>query len=98
MIGSAALPQIYQAYREGQEDQLAALGLIVNAVVLWNTRYLDAIVADLRGKGVPVRESDVARLAPLGHAHLNCLGRYSFPPAPVGAALRGLRDPAVIDD
>lgn len=26
--------QIYQAYREGQEDQLAALGLVVNAVVL----------------------------------------------------------------
>ena len=36
--------QIRQAYREGQEDQLAALGLVLNAVVLWNTRYLDAIV------------------------------------------------------
>jgi hypothetical protein len=29
--------QIRQAYREGQEDQLAALGLVLNAVVLWNT-------------------------------------------------------------
>jgi hypothetical protein len=34
--------QIRQAYREGQEDQLAALGLVLNAVVLWNTRYLNA--------------------------------------------------------
>jgi len=34
------------------EDQLAALGLVLNAVVLWNTRYLDAIVEDLRGKGL----------------------------------------------
>jgi TnpA family transposase len=33
--------QIRQAYREGQEDQLAALGLVLNAVVLWNTRYLE---------------------------------------------------------
>jgi len=90
--------QIYQPYREGQEDQLAALGLVLNAVVLWNTRYLDAIIEDLRGKSVPVRDEDVARLSPLGHAHLNCLGRYSFPPAPVGAELRRLRDPAAIDD
>lgn len=35
--------QIHQLYREGQ-DQLAALGLVLNAVVLWNTRYLDVIV------------------------------------------------------
>lgn len=27
--------QIRQAYRDGQEDQLAALGLVLNAVVLW---------------------------------------------------------------
>ncbi len=70
--------QIRQPYREGQEDQLAALGLVLNAVVLWNTRYLDAIVTDLRTKSVPVRDEDVARLSPLGHAHLNCLGRYAF--------------------
>ncbi|MEV7968167.1 hypothetical protein AB0O34_19585 [Sphaerisporangium sp. NPDC088356] len=31
-----------QPYREGHEDQLAALGLVVNAVALWNTRYLSA--------------------------------------------------------
>jgi TnpA family transposase len=24
-------------YREGQEDQLGALGLVVNMIVLWNT-------------------------------------------------------------
>ena len=45
--------QIRQAYREGQEDQLAALGLVLNAVVLWNTRYLDAIVEHLRGAASP---------------------------------------------
>ncbi len=89
--------QIRQPYREGQEDQLAALGLVLNAVVLWNTRYLDAIVEDLRAKGVPVREEDVARLSPLGHAHLNCLGRYAFTTRAV-AGLRPLRDPATRDD
>ncbi len=88
--------QIRQAYREGQEDQLAALGLVLNAVVLWNTRYLDAIVESLRGSGQPVRDEAAARLSPLGHAHLNCLGRYAFTTQPP-AELRPLRDPNARD-
>ena len=56
--------QIRQAYREGQEDQLAALGLVLNAVVPWNTRYLDAIVESLRGSGQPVRDEAAARAVP----------------------------------
>ena len=88
--------QIRQAYREGQEDQLAALGLVLNAVVLRNTRYLDAIVEHLRGSGQPVHDEDVARLSPLGHAHLNCLGRYAFTTQPA-AELRPLRDPNARD-
>jgi TnpA family transposase len=40
--------QLRQAYREGQEDQLGALGLVLNAVVLWNTRYMDAAIRDRR--------------------------------------------------
>ena len=30
--------ELCQRYREGMEDQLGALGLVVNALVLWNTR------------------------------------------------------------
>lgn len=40
--------QLRQRYREGQEDQLGALGLVLNAVVLWTTRYMDAALAHLR--------------------------------------------------
>lgn len=32
--------KLRQLYRGGMEDQLGALGLVVNTVVLWNTRYL----------------------------------------------------------
>jgi len=85
--------QLHQPYREGQEDQLGALGILVNAITLWNTRYLDAAVEQLRATGYPVREEDVARLSPLGHAHLNELGRYRFPALPPDAGLRPLRDP-----
>ena len=36
--------ELRQRYREGQEDQLGALGLVVNLIVLWNTIYMDAAV------------------------------------------------------
>ncbi len=84
--------QLRQAYREGQEDQLSALGLVLNAVVLWNTRYMDAALAHLRDSGHPVRDEDAARLSPLGDSHLNLVGRYSFRSATV-PGLRPLRQP-----
>jgi TnpA family transposase len=31
--------ELHQSYREGQEDQLGALGLVLNMIVLWNTIY-----------------------------------------------------------
>jgi hypothetical protein len=34
--------ELYQRYHEGTEDQLGALGLILNCIVLWNTRYMNA--------------------------------------------------------
>ena len=37
--------------KEGQEDQLGALGLVVNAIVLWNTRYMDAVLSKLQADG-----------------------------------------------
>ncbi len=86
-----------QPYREGQEDQLGALGIVLNAATLWNTRYLDAAIADLGKRGHPVREQDAVRLSPLGHAHLNELGRYRFPVLDPGAGLRPLRDPNIDD-
>lgn len=83
--------QIYQRYREGQEDQLGALGLVLNAVVLWNTRYTDAAMTALRQGGQEICETDVARLSPLGDQHINMLGRYAFT-APTPNGLRPLRD------
>jgi TnpA family transposase len=70
--------EIRKAYREGQEDQLNALGLVTNAVVLWNTLYLQAALEHLQAKGVEIHPNDRARLSPLQYKHINMLGRYSF--------------------
>ena len=61
--------ELRQRYRQGQEDQLGALGLIVNVIVLWNTIYIDAALAQLRKEGFQVRDEDVARLSPLSRLH-----------------------------
>lgn len=70
--------EIRKAYREGQEDQLSALGLVTNAVVLWNTIYLQAALEHLQSEGMEINPEDSARLSPLQHKHINVLGRYSF--------------------
>jgi hypothetical protein len=76
------------------EDQLGALGLVLNAIVLWTTRYIDGAVAQLQAEGHEIREEDIARLSPLKHRNLNLLGRYSFTASvPAAGALRPLRDP-----
>ncbi len=90
--------ELRQPYREGQEDQLGMLGLALNATVLWRTRYTDACLTQLRQQGHPVLEDDAARLSPLGDAHLNVLGRYTFTESATEAALRPLRDPHAPDD
>lgn len=70
--------ELRQRYREGQEDQLGALGLVVNIIILWNTIYMDAALEQLRQEGYPVNSEDVARLSPLVFEHINLLGRYAF--------------------
>lgn len=92
--------ELRQRYREGQKDQLGALGLVVNIIALWNTLYMEAALAQLRKEGYPVRDEDVARLSPLIYDHINLLGRYSFtvPESVSRGELRPLRNPAEQDD
>ena len=56
---------------------------------------MDAVVRELRAEGYEVKTEDVARLSPLGHKHVNMLGRYAFtlPEAVARGELRPLRDP-----
>ena len=90
---------IHQAYRDGMEDQLGSLGLVLNAVVLWNTRYMEAALDHLRATGFDVREEDVRRLTPLIWEHIELHGRYAFPEDQLPAGtLRALRDPTAPEE
>ncbi len=90
--------QLYQRYQDGMEDQIGALGLVLNAMVLFTTRYMDAAVTRLRADGFDVRDEDVARLSPFVRHHINVLGRYSFQLPDLPGGLRPLRDKHAADD
>lgn len=70
--------EIRKRYKEGQENQLGALGLVTNAVVLWNTIYMQKSLNFLKTKNVKIKEDDLKRLSPLVYKHINMLGHYSF--------------------
>jgi TnpA family transposase len=91
--------ELRQHYREGQEDQLAALGLVLNMIVLWNTRYTQRVLEELEATGQEVRAEDVDRLSPLGFDHITILGRYHFvvPESVRRGEVRPLRTPLATD-
>jgi Tn3 transposase DDE domain len=88
-----------QPYREGQEEQLGALGLVVNCIVLDNTIYTQRIIEQLRAEGHQSSDEDIRRLSPLISEHITLVGRY--PIASAEAILRGdyrpLKDAALSD-
>jgi hypothetical protein len=87
--------ELRRAYREGQEDQLDTLGLVLNAVALWNTRYMGLALDELQTMGMRIDPEDIERLSPLLHHHIHLDGRYTFalPEAVSRGHLRPLRDP-----
>ena len=83
--------QLRQHYQAGQENQLGALGLMVNVIVLWQTVYIQAALDHLAANGYVPDRADVARLTPLGHPTINLQGRYRTTSRAPSGGLRPLR-------
>jgi TnpA family transposase len=90
--------ELYQHYYKGMEDQLGALGLVLNCVVLWTTFYMNAALDRLRSLDYSVSDDDVARLSPFVRHHVNMQGKYSFALPEFPGGRRALRDPDAPDD
>lgn len=70
--------ELYQSTREGQEDQLYALSLVTNCIIIWNTIYIESAVKAMEKEGIKVDYEDKRRLSPFGYEHINIVGHYSF--------------------
>jgi hypothetical protein len=66
---------------------------VVAAIVLWNTVYLERVVALLRRRGQAVADELLAHLSPLGWEHINLTGDYVWYPksSPQRGQFRPLR-------
>jgi TnpA family transposase len=87
------LGQIRDRAYESQQHRARGLNLLVAAIVLWNTRYLEAAIAALRGQGRVIPDALLAHVWPLHWEHINLTGDYTWTTTATGepAPLRNLR-------
>src|SRR5206468_10261785 len=68
----------------------SGLNLVVAAIVLWNTVYLDHAVQGLRKRDQAIPDELLEHLSPLGWEHINLTGDYVWKPG-TGTRRRPLR-------
>lgn len=80
---------------ENQNHRASGLNLVVAAIILWNTVYLERALELLRKKGEPIREDLIRHLSPLGWEHINLTGDYvwNLSKHVIQGHLRPLRNP-----
>ena len=62
---------------EDQQNRASGLNLVMQAITVWNTVYLDRAVQALR-RHQPVDDNLLSHLSPLGWHHINLTGDYSW--------------------
>jgi len=70
--------KLYQTYFDGMEEQLNALSLVTNAIIYWNTVYLEKIVTQMQSEGFDCSDDMIGKLSPLMFEHINFVGKYTF--------------------
>jgi TnpA family transposase len=61
---------------ENQQHRASGLNLVVAAIVLWNTVYLERAIQALRNQGQMIPEALLVHLSPLKWEHINLTGDY----------------------
>ena len=50
--------KLYQTYIDGMEEQLTALSIVTNAIIYWNTLYLERVIDQMRVEGFDCSEEN----------------------------------------
>jgi hypothetical protein len=69
---------------------------VTNAVIVWNTVYMSAVLEQLKREGLQIDSRDIKHLSPTRYKHINIFGKYEFPVAEEWGRkkLRLLREPS----
>ena len=76
------LGEIRDRSYENQRHRASGLNLLVAAIILWNTVYLQRAVDYLGKQGHHPESTDLAHLSPLGWEHINLTGDYHWESSP----------------
>ena len=72
------LAQIRDRTFELQRHRASGLNLVVAAIMLWNTLYLERAVAALRAQGYQVADALLKHVAPIHWNHVILTGDYNW--------------------
>lgn len=61
-----------------QINQASSLTLLTNAIIVWNTRYMQAVIDRLKDEGYDIQDSDLRHISPCRFEHINKYGKYRF--------------------
>ena len=79
------LGEIRDRTYELQRHRASGLNLVVAAIILWNTVYLERAVSAMRAQGYPIDDALLKHVAPIHWNHINLTGDY---PQPLIASLK----------
>ncbi len=76
------LGEIRDRSYENQRHRASGLNLLVAAIILWNTTYLQLAIDHLLKEGHPPAPCDLVHLSPLGWEHISLTGDYHWGTSP----------------
>ena len=85
--------KVQRRQADQQTNQVLCLNLVTNAIVTWNTLYMNAAIEQLRAEGSISPDVGLGHLSPALYGHINPYGKYRFEIADRPADLRPLRNP-----
>jgi hypothetical protein len=77
---------------EAQLNRASALSLVINAIVVWNTRHFERARTQLSEQGEEIEDSVWQHLSPLVWKHINLVGSYHFTDVQLEGEFRPLRE------
>ncbi|PZR31084.1 Tn3 family transposase [Caulobacter segnis] len=79
---------------QNQEHRASGLNLVIAAIALWNTLYMQRAVEHLQDREVAAPDELLAHLSPMSWAHVGLTGDYLWANAATAGGFRPLNDPA----
>lgn len=68
--------KLRRRHLDEQINQASCLNLMTNAVITWNTVYMQRVIETLRAEGHRIDDADLPHLSPARFEHINPYGRY----------------------